>query len=200
MYSPLQGPHSFSTSHGHSGPPPAHAMNGPRPGSSDGSHRRSSVNLPSPLAGAPILSPSSQPKPPATLPASSSPVVNQSAPEINPIGSSPPMASSPIPQATLAKQVQQIQQIQHTSHAPVLPPTTTGISPTKHSPPRPSTSNGSFGSATPSVLPPVAALSPSPQAQNLTPPVKSSEPNRPNGQTVAPESANVDYSSHGPTC
>jgi hypothetical protein len=180
MCSPLQGSHSFSTSHRHSGPPPAHAMNGPRPGSSDGSHRRSSVNLPSPLAGAPILSPSSQPKPPATFPASSSPVVNQSTPGINPIVSSPPIASSPIPQATFAKQVQ------HTGHAPVLPPAPTGISPTKHSPPRPSTSNGSFGSATPSVLPPVAALSPSPQAQNLTPPVKSSEPNRPNGQTVAP--------------
>jgi hypothetical protein len=41
--------------------------------------------------------------------------------------------------------------------------------------------------ATPSVLPPIM-MTPSPQLQNLTPPVKPSEPERPlpNAQTVAP--------------
>lgn len=63
------------------------------------------------------------------------------------------------------------------SHVSALPPAITGISPTKHSPPRPTTTNGI---ATPSVLPPVAPLSPSPQQPNFkTPPVKSSEPEKP---------------------
>jgi hypothetical protein len=55
----------------------------------------------------------------------------------------------------------------------------TGISPTKHSPPRPSTSNGHIGFATPSVIPPKPSLTPSPQHQDLTPPVKVTEPERP---------------------
>ncbi|KAG9244810.1 hypothetical protein BJ878DRAFT_396797, partial [Calycina marina] len=58
----------------------------------------------------------------------------------------------------------------------VLPPVSTGYSPVKHSPPRPTISNGSFGSATPLMIPPVASLSPSPRLQNLSPPVKHSEP------------------------
>jgi hypothetical protein len=66
------------------------------------------------------------------------------------------------------------------SQASVLLPTTTGISPIKHSPPRPETANylAAFDSATPSVLPPVAPLPPSPQLPNLTPPVKSVEPGK----------------------
>lgn len=66
------------------------------------------------------------------------------------------------------------------SHATALPPATTGISPIKHSSHRPATANGlvAFSSATPSVLPPVAPLPPSPQLLNLTPPVKSAEPGK----------------------
>ncbi|PCD45119.1 hypothetical protein AU210_000562 [Fusarium oxysporum f. sp. radicis-cucumerinum] len=58
-------------------------------------------------------------------------------------------------------------------------PSIAGLSPTKHSPPRPidSASSNRFKAATP-ILPPVA-LSPSPQHQILTPPIKPSEPPRP---------------------
>ncbi|KAI6754403.1 hypothetical protein HG530_012917 [Fusarium avenaceum] len=58
-------------------------------------------------------------------------------------------------------------------------PSIAGLSPTKHSPPRPndSTSSNRFKVATP-ILPPVA-LSPSPQHQILTPPVKPSDPPKP---------------------
>jgi hypothetical protein len=81
------------------------------------------------------------------------------------------------------------------SQASALPHTITGISPIKHSPPRPETTNGlaAFGSATPSVLPPVAPLPPSPQLPNLTPPVKSAEPgkNRLPGSPSQPATAKV---------
>ncbi|KAI1057901.1 hypothetical protein LB506_000015 [Fusarium annulatum] len=58
-------------------------------------------------------------------------------------------------------------------------PSIAGLSPTKHSPPRPidSASSNRYKAATP-ILPPVA-LSPSPQHQILTPPIKPSEPPRP---------------------
>jgi len=58
-------------------------------------------------------------------------------------------------------------------------PSIAGLSPTKHSPPRPidSSSSNRYKAATP-ILPPVA-LSPSPQHQILTPPIKPSEPPRP---------------------
>ncbi|KAF4445070.1 hypothetical protein F53441_10994 [Fusarium austroafricanum] len=58
-------------------------------------------------------------------------------------------------------------------------PSIAGLSPTKHSPPRPidSASSSRFKAATP-ILPPVA-LSPSPQHQILTPPIKPSEPPKP---------------------
>jgi hypothetical protein len=58
-------------------------------------------------------------------------------------------------------------------------PSIAGLSPTKHSPPRPndSASSSRFKVATP-ILPPVA-LSPSPQHQILTPPVKPSDPPKP---------------------
>ncbi|KAK3906213.1 reticulocyte-binding protein 2 a [Staphylotrichum tortipilum] len=74
-----------------------------------------------------------------------------------------------------------------------LPPPSGGLSPTKHSPPVPKPQNlvngGGANSAvtlplvggaaqTPVVFPPVAALAPSPQQQNLTPPVKPAEPAR----------------------
>ncbi|KAF5655991.1 nasopharyngeal carcinoma susceptibility-like protein [Fusarium sp. NRRL 25303] len=58
-------------------------------------------------------------------------------------------------------------------------PSIAGLSPTKHSPPRPidSASSNRYKAATP-ILPPIA-LSPSPQHQILTPPIKPSEPPRP---------------------
>ncbi|KAK3299096.1 uncharacterized protein B0H64DRAFT_90984 [Chaetomium fimeti] len=66
-----------------------------------------------------------------------------------------------------------------------LPPISGGLSPTKHSPPAPKrqqhVNGGVSGAAThpPSaVFPPVAALSPSPRQQVLTPPVKPAEPVR----------------------
>ncbi|EAQ90811.1 hypothetical protein CHGG_02746 [Chaetomium globosum CBS 148.51] len=66
-----------------------------------------------------------------------------------------------------------------------LPPFSGGLSPTKHSPPAPKRQqpvNGGAGAAAshpPSaVFPPVAALSPSPRQQVLTPPVKPAEPVR----------------------
>ncbi|KAH6636728.1 hypothetical protein F5144DRAFT_568485 [Chaetomium tenue] len=66
-----------------------------------------------------------------------------------------------------------------------LPPFSGGLSPTKHSPPAPKRQqhvNGGAGGAAshpPSaVFPPVAALSPSPRQQVLTPPVKPAEPVR----------------------
>lgn len=66
---------------------------------------------------------------------------------------------------------------------PSLPPTQNGISPLKRSPPstRPS-SNGSLSTPAPAILPPVAALSPTPSQQISTPPIKPAEPVRPASQ------------------
>jgi hypothetical protein len=79
-------------------------------------------------------------------------------------------------------------------HASALQSATAGISPTKHSPPLPTTVNGlaALSSATPSVLPPVAPLPPSPQLPNLTPPVKSAEPgkNRLSSPPLQPSTSN----------
>jgi len=162
-YSPVQ-----ASPTGYSAQPSSHVPNGTRPGSSD-NQRRSSINLPSPLSGAPVLSNVEGPN--------TKKIVSSPAPATNTPGqfhpqSSPPQMSSPM--------------TQDPSHASALPLVTTGLSPTKHSPPRPSTSNGGVGSTTPSVLPPVTSLSPMPQYQNLTPPVKPSEPevNRANGQAL----------------
>jgi hypothetical protein len=173
-YPHTQASPSISAHHGYGASLP---INGTRPGSSGSEHRRSSINLPSPLSGAPVLTPSNNTFTGSSFPVSGSPALNSTA-SPHPAKSSPPQASS----SPIAHQERDA------GHASALPPAATGISPTKHSPPRPSTSNGSFDSATPSVLPPVASLTPSPQHQNLTPPVKSAEPERawPNGQTVAP--------------
>lgn len=136
---------------------------GARPGSSDGGYRRNSVTMPSPLASAPILAPGIQTPAPAFHPSGS------------PAGSVhlPPNSSPPTSQDVPTDST--------------LPPSSTGISPTKHSPPR-ITSNGHLGSATPSMLPPVASLSPTSHFQDLTPPVKTSSDgswNRPTGQGIA---------------
>jgi len=168
---------SIPAHHGHGASLSSHAVHGTRPGSSASEHRRSSINLSSPLSGVPVLTPSNNTYPGTSFPAAGSPAFNSTA-SPHPAKSSPLQVSSP-PVA---------QQERDAGHTSALPPAATGISPTKHSPPRLSTSNGSFGSSTPSVLPPVSSLTPSPQHQNLTPPVKPAEPERalPNGQTVAP--------------
>jgi hypothetical protein len=171
-YSQVQGSPSMSTNHGYGAHLPQ-TLNGSRPGSSGNDHRRSSINLPSPLSSAPVLAPSNNGYPETKRPVAGSPALGSSSPHFT--KSSPPQAlSPPIVQAGVP-----VQQVRDAGHASALPPAATGISPTKHSPPRPSTSNGSMGSATPSVIPPVASLTPSPQHQNFTPPVKASEPERP---------------------
>ncbi|XMA11366.1 hypothetical protein WAI453_004157 [Rhynchosporium graminicola] len=147
-----------------------HMMNGPRPGSSDGGHRRSSFNMPSPLSGVPLLTPSNKPFPQSAAISNGS--FQSPAAGIEHFQSSPPHPSPALPPSTT-----------DSGHASALPSAATGLSPTKHSPPRPA-SNTSFGSATPSILPPVASLSPSPRHQNLSPPIKPAEAPRPNGQVV----------------
>jgi PHD-finger len=179
----LQGSPSFSANP-YGAPIPSNGVSGQHPGSSDGSHRRGSMNSSSALAGAPVLTPITKTNPTSNFPASSSPAPNN-APSMHtwqPPKSSPPQAAS-----TSLAQTLPGQQHVNSGHSSALPPAVTGLSPTKHSPSRPA-SNGSVGSATPSILPPVASLSPSHQMQNLTPPVKSSEPDRgkPNGQAIAP--------------
>jgi hypothetical protein len=180
-YPQTQGSPSIPTSHGYGASLP-HAMNGSRPVSSGSDHRRSSVNLPSPLSSAPVLASSDNGYSGSNAPVSRSPALSTA--------SSPHLTKSS-PLQSLSPPIEQVgvplQQERDAGHAAALPPAVTGISPTKHSPPRPSTSNGSFGLATPSILPPVASLTPSPQHQNLTPPVKASEPERPWAtQTAAP--------------
>jgi hypothetical protein len=152
-------------------------LNGSRPGSSDSDQRRGSVNLQSPLSNAPVLTPSHKVNSTTNLPALSSPA-------FYPTPNMVPKSSPPQAYATAISQSQE-----DVAHASALPSALTGLSPTKHSPPRPS-SNGSFSAGTPSMLPPVLSLSPSPQHQNLTPPVKPSEPNRLHSQTISHELTN----------
>ena len=68
----------------------------------------------------------------------------------------------------------------HHSSSPIIPPpshssqtTLPGLSPSKHSPPRPASSHSIAGTV---IMPPIAHLSPSPQTQNLGPPVKGMTP------------------------
>jgi len=145
------------------------AINGQVSPSKSEVHRRGSMNFPSP---APVLTPA-KPYHSPFAPSSSPP--NQSTPSM------PAKFNFAPPQAVSSPMAPAFEQPQ--THTSVLPPASTGYSPTKHSPPRPTTSNGSFGSATPSMLPPVASLSPSPRLQNLSPPVKPSEPERPRSVT-----------------
>jgi hypothetical protein len=66
---------------------------------------------------------------------------------------------------------------------PTLPPTQNGFSPLKRSPPPAhQSSNGAHISPAPAIFPPIAALSPTPSQQIMTPPVKSAEPTRPASQ------------------
>ncbi|KAI9738941.1 MAG: hypothetical protein M1818_005255 [Claussenomyces sp. TS43310] len=138
--------------------------------------RRPSMSFPSPLASAPVLKPS---------PSYNNPTRQRGDDPSDGSHSSPLMTShvSGTPTHGLATPTPQSPERRVESdpdHLSALPPAFTGMSPTKHSPPRPTTANGmaSLGASTPSVLPPVAPLSPNPRKQDLTPPVKSSEPER----------------------
>lgn len=184
---PMQASPSSSESNRYS-IPPSQPLNGQHSPQNDGGHRRSSINLTSPLSNTPVLTPMNKANPAIAFHTSSSPPI-ASTPSaqpdlLQPTKFSPKPAPTPMTQAPPPPP-----QNQDPNQASALPPASTGISPTKHSPPRPTTSNGSLGSATPRGLPPFSSLSPSPQLQNLTPPVKPnpSEPVRPleNGQSVA---------------
>jgi hypothetical protein len=148
--------------------------NGSRPSSSSNDRRRGSLHMPSPFSGTPILTPLQKPN-------SGTSFAPMSSPAFHPTPSLHPRSSPPLAPITAQTRHQG-----DTGHSSALPSSVTGLSPTKHSPPRP-TSNGSFTVGTPSMLPHVS-LSPSPQHQNLTPPVKPSEPdrNRLNGKAVVP--------------
>ena len=167
---------------GYEAPPSQRALIGPYLASNNAAQRRSSINMPSPLASAPVLNPSDKANPPTSFHSSSSSAI------LSTPGTKPAQYSSPHQSSSPVVQTLPLQRDNDPGHASALPPAGTGLSPTKHSPPRPSSSNGSFGLATPSVLPPVASLSPSPQIQNLTPPVKASEPERyrQSSQSVGP--------------
>jgi hypothetical protein len=145
-------------------------------------HRRNSISLPSPLSRTPVLTPRAAGNPMPNFPMPSSPPMNYT-PNAERVKFSPQPASSPRTQMT------PIQQNQASGHASILPPSITGYSPTKNFSPRPTTSNGSLGISTPSALPPVASLSPSPQLHNLSSPVKPSEPDRNYGQVWAHDRA-----------
>lgn len=148
-------------------PQSPHGWNAQRPAQNDEAHRRSSINMPSPLVGAPTLTPVSKNN-----------ITGHNPGDTSPAGNSHPSTGS-----QQSHPVAAMGSFSSNSHGDpaqdsALPPPITGLSPTKHSPPRPSTANGSFEAGTPSVLPPVTSLSPSPQLQNLTPPVKPLEPER----------------------
>ncbi|EKD15940.1 uncharacterized protein L3040_003203 [Drepanopeziza brunnea f. sp. 'multigermtubi'] len=155
--------------------PASHVLNGPGPGSSDGGHHRSSFNMPSPLAGVPVLTPNNKPNPPPVMAPNSNTPPPTSTPAMLPKSSPPPPPSW---QPAISHDPSD------SGHASALPSATTGLSPTKHSPPR-QISNGSFSSATPSIIPPVASLTPSSPLQDLSPPIKHSEAPRPNAQAAA---------------
>ncbi|CAG8973619.1 hypothetical protein HYALB_00002184 [Hymenoscyphus albidus] len=142
-------------------------VNGNRNVRRDSNPFGSIANLPSsPFTGAPLLTPATKASDTLEAPASSkgqnpTPTMHTWKPNSSP------------PQAGVTSTVPEEQ-----GQEKVLPPATMGFSPTKHSPPRSTASNTSFGSVTPSILPPVTSLSPILRAQNLSPPVKMAEPER----------------------
>ena len=163
--------HSFSSPSANNYPIPASRPVEAQP-LHDGGDRRASMTFPSPISGAPVLTPLQKPPHRAVFSTLSSPPASSTPsaliqPSPNPRMLSPQIDSQPI-QSPLSPVNQD------PSQASALPPASTGVSPTKRSSPIPTTSNGSLGSVTPSVLPPVASLSPSPRLQILTPPVKPS--------------------------
>lgn len=150
---------------------PSPYQNGSHQAVADQAQRRPSLTFPSPMAGAPVLTPSpsySRDSVPVKQDVHSTPVPRYFSPGMH--------LSSPS-----ASTAQTFPTSSDPSNAAALPPAVTGISPTKHSPPQHSPPNGTsrLSAATPSVLPPVAHLTPSPQQQNLSPPVKHTEPEMP---------------------
>jgi hypothetical protein len=142
-------------------------------------------------------SPSKQPQRPPSPPTKTStsapvpsngPASSFSAENISSMTSSPSMALSHLTPA----QSRDARSDHAASGSSPLPPPIGGLSPTKHSPPVPrpqqQVNGGANGTAAPlvaggvqppsAVFPPVAALSPSPRQQILTPPVKPAEPVR----------------------
>lgn len=113
-------------------------------------HRRSSINLPSPLGTAPNLPPVNHQRTPIPAPRkSNSPSTSFSA-AIPPIASSPVPILSPNPQSSPPRPGSSSFDPSQSSD---LPPSSTGISPTKQSPPRPTASTPSFVPyATPSAV------------------------------------------------
>ncbi|RYP21819.1 hypothetical protein DL765_002044 [Monosporascus sp. GIB2] len=100
-----------------------------------------------------------------------------------------PATSSGGSQSTVAStpQLKHAQAGPEAALTPTLVPTQNGIphgiSPLKRSPPPAQPQNNGINpSPAPAILPPVAALSPSPSHQDLTPPVKPTEPMRPSSQ------------------
>lgn len=176
-YPLMQASPSPAAPQGHGSSTPSRLINRP-PAINDVFNGRNSVNVTYPPSGTPALTPISKTYP-ADGVSSSNPLINAT-PSAQTAGTVPPPSAS-----SLGANGPHYEQIRALDHSSPLPPVSTGLSPKKNSPPRPIASNGSLTSATPSVLPPVA-LSPSPQHQNLTPPVKSSEPERrrENGQTI----------------
>lgn len=160
----VQQPSTMASSPPSTATPQPYVPNGPGSISASGEQRRSSINA------TPVLAPMNQAHASLNSSIPSSFVASTSgsvAPKTSPSQSvaSTPLQSAPIQQ-------------NGDSQNSALPSRMTGISPTKHSPPRLPTSNGSFGSATPSILPPVASLSPSTRLQDPTPPIKLSDSDR----------------------
>lgn len=178
-YPPLQASPSPTTSQRYEASTPSRVTAAQPRASSNGSSFPDTAHMPYPPFGAPLSTPVSKPHPAANL-VHSSPFVHAT-PNSQITRALPPQSASSV--GTKSPHYEQIRDL---SHAAPLYPAATGLSPTKNSPPRPIASNGSMPSMAPSVFPPVA-LSPSPQHQNLTPPVKSSEPERrENGHNTSP--------------
>lgn len=165
-------------------------------------HNGNSQNIISPLspqAGSGIVSSNVGmiPSPSKETPTST----KTTAPVFSPHGSSPPIglaASQPSPEkphgilsssmATPRLNPSQ-PQASFTDSSPLIPSSRGGLSPTKTSPPLQhsqlgNSTNGTnsqqtAASPTPAILPPVAALSPSPRLQDLTPPVKTAAMQQP---------------------
>jgi hypothetical protein len=179
-YPPMQTSPSPATPQSFGVSTPSRAMSVQAPASTDGHNRQHSGNMAYPLSGTPVLTPINKPHPTANLPPLSSPLF-KATPSMQSARTLPPQ-----PASSVGTKSPHYEQVRDPSHTSPVHPIAGGLSPTKHSPPRPMPSNGSLASIAPSVLPPIA-LSPSPQHQNLTPPVKSSELERrhENGQDTS---------------
>lgn len=152
-------------------------------GSGGSSPSKEQRRAPSPAATTTKTSPSATPVPHLNRLAPSLPAENT--------GSMTSSSSTALPHLTPAQS--RDARSDHALDSSPLPPPSGGLSPTKHSPPVPKPQNPVNGSGTngtvtvpivggvaqtPVVFPPVAALSPSPRQQILTPPVKPAEPAR----------------------